>query len=70
MTGMAPKRLSAYSVAMIKDRLQLQLILAALFGAGAVFSAIRHQWFDTALAAAVVVLALVAANRRRKTPNA
>ena len=62
--------MDAYHLTMIKDRVQLQLVLAALFGVGAVVSAIWHQWFDTALAATVAVLALIVAYRQRKTPDA
>ena len=54
----------------VKDRLQIQLLLGALFAAGAVVSLVKREWIDAAIAGAVVVLALVAAYRRRKMPDA
>jgi ABC-type bacteriocin/lantibiotic exporter with double-glycine peptidase domain len=63
-------RTEALSIAEMKNRSQFQMLLAALFAVGAVVCMIRHEWLMAVVACAVVVLALVAAYRRRNRPDA
>jgi hypothetical protein len=52
------------------DRNSLTAALAALFALGAASEALKHQWLDAGLAAAVTVLALVVLIRRRSRKDA
>ncbi len=55
---------------MPNGRIRVQVILAVLFVVAEVLTLAKHRWFDAFLIGVIYAQVLIAAYRRRKTPDA